>query len=340
MDLEKLYYEIKQYIDNLDFSKLWRGFTPLKFALYTNDQCFFDGAYVEKTDAFIANTSILYNGEWIAIWYVQEAIAPVVLASKIVHEMFHGFQMMHNDSRFPDELDALYKYEYTEDNLNLKLRENQLLYSLSAQFNAELYQEFLQIRKFRYNTFGYAYHYESGIEQIEGSANYVELHCLKQLSPTLFDQKLSEMRERIIKPDNLFPVRVICYDIGALLLHVLNENGIAFEDGFSPDTFSEAILRDIAPKSCVCNHSIKNLLDRYNDRAREKIHNAKEKNLLVTDTPCNLLGVNVYNAVFFDNHIISTYFVMFGEQDNPRIEYGNFVIESCAYKQATKIYRL
>ena len=67
MDLKKLYYQVKSYIDIVDFSKLWRGFEPLKFALYSDNECFFDGAYIEKTDAFLANTSILYNGEWIAI---------------------------------------------------------------------------------------------------------------------------------------------------------------------------------------------------------------------------------------------------------------------------------
>ena len=112
MDLKKLYYEVKSYIDIVDFSKLWRGFESLKFALYSDNECFFDGAYIEKTDVFLANTSIVYNGEWIAIWNVQEEMNPIVLTSKIIHEMFHGFQMMHNDSRFSDELDALYNYKY------------------------------------------------------------------------------------------------------------------------------------------------------------------------------------------------------------------------------------
>ena len=161
MDLKKLYYEVKSYIDIVDFSKLWRDFEPLKFALYSDNQCFFDGAYIEKTDAFLANTSILYNGEWIAIWNVQEEMNSIVLTSKIIHEMFHGFQMMHNDSRFSDELDALYNYKYEEDNLNLKLKENHLLYHMSTQFDEELFGEFLQIRKYRFNTFRYAYHYES-----------------------------------------------------------------------------------------------------------------------------------------------------------------------------------
>lgn len=340
MDIEKLYYEIKTYIDGLDFSKLWRGFTPLKFALYTDTECFFDGAYIEKTDAFIANTSILYRGEWIAIWYVQEPYSPIVLASKIVHEMFHGFQMMHQDSRFPDELDALYRYRYDEANLDLKMRENELLCHVSKQFDEDMLRELLQIRKYRCGSFGYTYRYESCVEQIEGTANFVELSCLKQLSAELFEHKLSQMRERIMNPGNLFPIRVICYDIGALLLYILTENGIAFEDGFSSVTFSEALIDAVEGKEYTADFGTKALLERYNAKARGIIQQAKEKNRTVSDTPCELLGVNVYNAIYLDDHIISTYFVMFGDADHPRIEYGDFVIETKAYKQATKIYRL
>lgn len=340
MDLEKKYYEVKSYIDTVDFAELWRGFEPLRYALYTDRECFFDGAYIEKTESFIANTSILYNGEWIAIWNVQEEIDSVVLASKIIHEMFHGFQSMHNDSRFPDELDALYNYKYEEDNLDLKLKENNLLCHLSEQFDEEAFGEFLEIRKYRCSSFGYAYRYESSIEQIEGAANYVELLCLKQLSAELFENKLSQMRKRITDPDRLFPVRVICYDIGALLLYVLKENGIAFDDGFSSVCFSEAIICNVEEKKHTSSYSTKDLLTSYNAKASEIIQKAKEKNVLVSDRPCELLGVNVYNAVFFENHIISKYFVMFGTKDDPRIEYGDFVIESGEYKKATKIYRI
>lgn len=340
MDLERLYYEVKSYIDTVDFSKLWRGFEPLKFALYTDKECFFDGAYIEKTDEFLGNTSIFYNGEWIAIWNVQEKMNPIVLTSKMIHEMFHGFQGMQKESRFFDELDALYNYKYEEENLNLKLKENHLLYQLTAQFKKEWFEELLQIRKYRSDTFGYEYHYEASIEQIEGCANYVELCSLKQLSAELFEKKLAAMRERIITSDNLLPVRIICYDIGALLLYVMTENQIAFEDGFSTITFAEAMLRDVAGKQYRSEYGMKELLDGYNARASEIICKATEKNDLVTDSPCDLFGVNVYDAVFCQNHIISRYFVMFGSEDNKQIEYGDVVIETKEYKKVTKIYRV
>lgn len=340
MNLESLYFEVKKYIDQVDFSKLWRGFEPLKFALYTDHECFFDGAYIEKSDAFLANTSILYNGEWIAIWYVQEEMSPIVLTSKIIHEMFHGFQMMNQESRFFDELDALYNYQYDEGNLNLKAKENQLLYHLATQFDKAMFDEFLQIRKYRFDSFRYNYHYESCVEQIEGTANYVELYCLKQLSAELFEKRFSAMKANVCDPGKLFPVRVVCYDIGALLLYVMAENNIAINTGFSSVTFSEAILSDIEGKKPCLEYSTKELLDSFILKARETVHSAIEKNAIVTDTSCDLLGVNVYNAVLYENHIISRYFVMFGSEDNPQVEYGDFVIETNAYKKIAKIYRV
>jgi len=340
MNLKKIYHEIKTYIDIVDFSKLWQGFTPLKFAIYTDSQCFFDGEYIEKTDVFLANTSIFHNGEWIAIWRVQEEEDPIVLTSKIVHEMFHGFQMMHHESRFFDDVDALYNYKYEEENLNLKLIENQLLCHLSTQFDKDKFKELLQIRKYRFDSFPYAYHYESCIEQIEGAANYVELNCLKQLSSELFEKKLSSMKERIVTPNNLIPIRVISYDIGALLLYVMAANHIPYDEDFSAVTFSEAIIKDTAAKRSASQFSTKKLLDDFNAGAKETIEKAITQNALVTDTECDLLAVNTYNAIFHDHYIISRYFVMFGSKDNQQIEYGDFVIETNEYKRISKIYRI
>lgn len=338
--LERIYYEVKNHIDQVDFSKLWRGFRPLKFALYSDNACFFDGAYIEKTDAFLANTSIFYKGEWIAIWYVQERMDPIVLTSKIIHEMFHGFQMKNNESRFFDDLDALYHYKYEEENLNLKTRENRLLYQLSQQFHQETFEEFLQIRKYRFDCFPYAYHYESCIEQIEGTANFVELYSLKQLSAELFEKRLSAIKERVVNPVNLFPVRAVCYDIGALLLHVMIENDIAFEDGFSSVPFSESVISGVEGKKYVPEYDTKDLLDAFRSKASEIIRKAKEKNLLVCDTPCDLSAVNIYDAIFYENHIISRYFVLFGSKENQKIEHGDFVIQTDSYKKATRIYRI
>ena len=113
MKLNELYYEVLKYINLVDFNKLYSGFKPLKFALYNDDECFFNGKYIDKTDGFIANTAIEFDGEMIAIWNVLEDVEPIVLASKIIHEMFHGYQMINNESENP--------YSYSHDYLVHKI---------------------------------------------------------------------------------------------------------------------------------------------------------------------------------------------------------------------------
>ena len=108
MDLESLFNEVNKRIKRLDFNKIWPLFTPLRFALYDNEKCFFDGKYIEKTNEFCANTSILYKGEYIAIWMVNEELDIDILTSKMVHEMFHGYQNIMKWNCFPNEFEALY----------------------------------------------------------------------------------------------------------------------------------------------------------------------------------------------------------------------------------------
>ena len=68
MELHEYYSEINSRIEKIDFDALWKDFKPLKFALYNDKKCFFDGQYIEKTDDFFANTAIEFNGEVIAIY--------------------------------------------------------------------------------------------------------------------------------------------------------------------------------------------------------------------------------------------------------------------------------
>ena len=127
MKLDELYGRITEAVSSLDCESIRPGFRPLKFALYDDEKCFFDGAYIEKTDVFCANTSIDYNGEQIAIWKVDGEPDIPVLTSKIVHEMFHGLQTREKWNCWADETEALYRYKYNADALSLRLRENDLL---------------------------------------------------------------------------------------------------------------------------------------------------------------------------------------------------------------------
>lgn len=340
INLECLYYEIKKHIDKVDFSKLWRGFEPLKFALYTENECFFDGKYIPKTDEFLGNTSICYNNEVIAIWNVMEQTDSIVLASKMIHEMFHGFQLINNESRFPNELDALYEYKYTDQNLSLKFEENVIISELLDNFEFDKFQKLLKIRKFRASNYSYEYHYETCVEQIEGAAQFVELCALKQLSYDTYLDKLNKLKSRITINGNLLPVRIISYDVGALLLLILNENGIEYQSGFVNTPFSEYLIANMSECELNVELSMGATINSYYENADLIISKAIESNDVVNEGLFDLLGVNVYNAIYRNGFIISRYFVMYGDKNCPKVEYGDFVIETPEYMKVSKIYRI
>lgn len=340
LNLHDLYYEINKYIKLIDFNKLWDGFKPLKFALYNDKECFFNGEYIEKTNEFLANTSIIYKGEAIAIWNVNDNIDSITLTSKMVHEMFHGFQMINNESRFPNEIDALYKYKYNDDNLSIKLNENKILVELIEDFDLNKFNKFLALRKYRYTKHNYEYIYESNIEQIEGTANYIELNVLKQLSSKLYITKLNEMKNNIVDPLNMLPIRVVSYDIGAILLTILKDNNINFNSAFSVNSFSLDIIlnaNEIVLDDYLCMNKY---IINYNKESERIINKAILKNNVIVDKSVDLIGVNVYNARYYNNHIISTYFVMYMDNGTQIIKYGDFVIESLKVAKGTKIYQL
>lgn len=339
MNLQRLYYQVKNYIDQVNFSKLWPGFEPLKFALYNADECFLNGEYVPKTDDFLANTAILYNGEMVAIWNLTEEMDSIILASKIIHEMFHGFQRLNNESRFPDELYALYNYKYSDENLSLKIEENRIITELLKEFEAEKLERVLEIRKYRYNRFHYEYHYEACIEQIEGTAQFVELKALKQLSDKLYLEKLNTLAKRITTEANMLPVRITCYDIGALLLLILNENGIEYNTSFANTPFSEALITDTKEYTGQIKLTMEKTIECYYKQAGAIVSEGISKNDIVSDGTYDILGVNIYDAVYYNSYIISRYFVMYGDEKSPNVEYGNFIIETNEYKKMSKLYR-
>ncbi len=340
MELSKLYRQVENHIRRVDMQALWEGFQPLRFALYDEKDCCFDGKMIEKTPEFLANTSIEYHGEQIAIWNVQNDIDPLILASKLIHEMFHGYQRLNAESRFPDELHALHTYQYTDENLSVKLQENRLLAVLAQSFSQQVLSELLSLRKYRLERFPNEFLYEAKTEQIEGTATYVELSALKCLSPELFEKRLAQMCKEIVNPASLLPVRIVSYDVGALLLLVLKQNGIAMPTAFEDQTFAEVLLTNYEAASPCKTGQMKPYIEAYYHEARLAIENAVSENDVIFDGETPLLGVNFYNAVYLDGHILSKYFVMYGDVQSPTIKYGDFLIRSPKPGIATKIFAL
>lgn len=103
----------------------------------------------------------------IGIWFLQNEMELDVLTSKLVHETFHAFQNDQNESRFPNEIEALLTYNYDEKNLSIKFEENKLIVELIDAFNQKKFNQLMSLRKKRMVLFPYEFHYEMSIEQIE-----------------------------------------------------------------------------------------------------------------------------------------------------------------------------
>ena len=118
------------------------------------------------------------------------------------------------------------------------------------------------------------------------------------------------------------------------------QNSIDFDHTFTATPIAESLLDGVVACSCQAEYFTKDALVEFYRSASQTIQNALVKNDIVCDKPCDILGVNVYNAVYHQNFIISRFFVMFGSQDKPQVQMGNFVIETTDCKKLNKIYKI
>ncbi len=329
MDLKTMYAEVASRIDAMDFSALFSGFTPFSFALYDESACVLDGEYIQKTDAFIGNTAILYNNAYIAIWNVTSHDSDMdVLAAKIVHEMFHAFQHTQKEERFPSELEVLTRYEYKAGNLTMKMKEHRILIQLLEHFDSTLFKTFLQLRAHRKRHFPYEYAYESAVEQIEGTANYVEMEALKQLDASKYDALLVKKQKQIVTPEALIPVRIMSYDVGALLFNILKTHSTYNVERITKAPFSQVMLKDFKGESINTKVDVRinNVIEKHHEKTRKMISKAQNKGECVLQGKYPLTKLNVYDARYLHPYAVSTFFVAYEDGKEETMLYGDCVM--------------
>lgn len=339
--LEKLYREINGMIGEVDFGRLCGGFKPLKFALYDDESCFFDGGYIEKTDDFLANTSIEFRGGQIAIWNVSDDIDPEILVSKLIHEMFHGYQRICGESRYPNELSALINYRYSPELLAVKAAENALLVSLDRDFDESGFQRLLGYKKYRQSRFPGEFSYDAAVEQIEGSAGYIELEALRQISPDKYAASLQAAYDRVRRTENLIPARIIAYDTGALFIRLLLGHTDVDFGAFSDTPFAAAAIKDVHEAAPIPQPGpeLSDMASDYAARTDRIISEALTRGKCVAKGDFELLGVNVYDARYGGGYIVSRCFVAYSDGGQV-VRHGDFVIRIDEDYRVREIYRL
>lgn len=344
MALQDLYTDIASNISKLDFSKIWPGFHPLKFALYDDEKCFFNGNYIKKTDEFCANTTIEYNGENIAIWRVSGEVNLDVLTSKIVHEMFHAHQVNQRWDCWPNETEALLNYQYISENLSGKLYENELLIELAEAFDSKKYRELLGVRAYRSGHFPYEYSYEAKVEEIEGTANYVEWMALRQLDETKAHAHFEKMKQAITNPGAFFPIRMSSYYVGALMIYVsLLAGDYSYESVERPHAVRIIKTMDATEDGFdatrLTNMKMEQEVSSYHQETKRIIDAAVQNNHVLLKGPLELVSVNIYDARCQGEYITSKYFLMYVENNEQKVLNGNFIIKMSGPKTIDLVYQ-
>ncbi|MBE7003453.1 MAG: hypothetical protein E7425_04090 [Ruminococcaceae bacterium] len=330
MELKAAYDEVRARLDALDFSALWRGFRPTRFALYNGEACCFDGAYVEKTEDFVANTSILYRGEHIAIWNLSEEPEDLdVLASCLAHEMFHAFQRASGESRWANEMDALARYRYDAGNISMRLAESERMRAILLAGRDALFPELLALRRARSARFPYEYAYEARIEQIEGSANDVELRALAMLDAEKGRRGWERALGQIARAERYVPTRVISYLTGAALLACIRRCSTYDYAAFTDVPFAEGVLTEAegsAPPVARSADAEAACAD-YEAETRRIIDGALAKNRIVLCGKFPLVSLNIWDARRSGKYAVSNLFLAYQDGGQTRNLEGSFVAE-------------
>lgn len=235
--LYELYEKIKRQLDRIDFEALWPGFHPFPFALYDRTHAILNGKLMDCPDDFHGNTAIDFQGRLTAIWRIDTELPKddIRVASQLVHEMFHAFQLEQKERRFPNDL-LLAGAELSPEYLALKAEECRFL---SAPGGLPRFQA---LREMRRTLNGSCTQEEFQTETIEGMAQYIELCALEQLSadreqsaggkhllatPERELTALAECAGRLQDPKVLLDVRRCAYDSGCLLMFAARRLGIS-----------------------------------------------------------------------------------------------------------------
>ena len=219
--MQAFYQVVKRELEKVNFDELWPGFHAYPFALYDDTQAVLDGVSMIRPAEFWANTALRFQGQLVAIYQIpaENERDASSMASLLVHEMFHAFQMDCGETRFPDDL-SLAAATLPPEALAWKAEE----YRALAQ--ADL-PRFRAVRERRRAIDPKAVQEELMAETVEGMAQYVELAALGQLSPEKRRAGLQSCVQALAEPERLLDARRCAYHSGTLLLTAAAEQGLA-----------------------------------------------------------------------------------------------------------------
>ena len=232
MELSEIYRNVDTVLNGIDFADLFPGFCRYRFALYNEEAVCLDGEMLPWDERFRGNTAISYDGEYIAIWNM--GIDPIgdteVLASSLVHEMFHCHQYTLGETRFPADL-RLLQYPDDIENYERKYHENCLLADAYEHSDPQALGAFAALRRLRFSQYPEMLQEEWKTETCEGMAEYAGLKALERINAEKFKKKVQSCLQYLRAESPLqFDIRRISYNTGTVFLLCLDRLGLEIKN--------------------------------------------------------------------------------------------------------------
>jgi len=333
--MKNLYRIVDEILSKVNFGLIWDGFEKTTYALYNNENVYFRDEVIPYDRRFLGNTSIDYNGESIAIWFVEDAESEDVdiLASNLVHEMFHAFQRKNNEVRFSNDLELLI-YPNAEENHVLRHTENLLLKNAFLNDNIEekrkLLMQFISARNYREHQIGEIIKQEYLAETLEGMAEYAGLIALKQISNDKYNKIVDgHLKELSQIGEQFFSIRLMAYYSGAILCMTLSESEIDFYHQIGKtDTPLFGLVSDIGQmEKPVVNFDqsiIIKALAQYESKKKAKFEEFLSVHMHKIEGDFVICGYDPMNMIRMDDMILCDHFVMLKEEaaDEPKFLQG------------------
>ncbi|WP_010098969.1 hypothetical protein [Ornithinibacillus scapharcae] len=237
---------MNKYLDRIsldlvevNLENYWPSFRLVAFALYDNRHVYLynhpkfksnqQNTYqiLKRNHQFNGCTLILYEEYPTAIVDMELYDNYELLFSIVTHELFHGFQYVKGESRFPDEMMGI-TYPLSEENVELRNRERVILYD--ALLEGDLFKKiqylrtFVTLRERRAANINDYLTYENLIETIEGPAWYVELKAYSEKSTLEYESIVKKYGKDLIdKFDSTLDLRKSCYSSGMVMCLLLDD---------------------------------------------------------------------------------------------------------------------
>ncbi|MGE7879055.1 hypothetical protein [Peribacillus muralis] len=314
-----------QYLDRIaedlvqaKLENYWSGFELVAYALYdkrkvylfnhpkfsNNPQCTY---HILSWDIqFTGDTMILYEEYPTAIVNLDSYKDYEDIYSVLIHELFHGYQYIKDEKRFPDEMMGI-TYPLSQENVELRNQERANLYLAFLEHNIikkkHYLHTFIALREKRTAKFEEYLTYEKLIETIEGPAWYVEFRAYSEKTSKDCDSVLTKYAQQLInKYESTSSIRRSCYSSGLFLCLLLNELSPGWMESFfdRKETLYELLIQQ---EGDYMENSIADV--KISSETVEVVHLAIEKKWKAVEEFNKQEGIHLYiegeiTAVSFD----------------------------------------